>query len=124
MAEHNYLKDRLNEGLFEEEMEEVKPHFIRYLVVNQINPKMVAVNYQMVDAVIRKMAEVNPEWSMMPPIDGITQKVAIQHLKGHLNNQRRDACKNLLKKMKEMELTLEKVKIEQGEQDDGKDDME
>ena len=64
----------------------------------------------------RKMNdEINKDWKSLPPLDDIWTSEAIDHLRGHLRNQRRDNNKHLLQKIKDYKETFRSD--DQGDQD-------
>ena len=95
------LKDRLEEDLTEFELDQIKAQFVAYLADNSIDPKKQNINKELVGAIVTQMAKNNKDWKGLPPLEDIWTSEAIDHLRGHLRNQRRDNSKHLLQKIKD-----------------------
>ena len=84
----NYLKNRLEVSLFEEEVEQVTDQFTRHCLQYNLNPKFVQIDTKTVDAIISRMEAVNPEWTGLPPNQDIWGSEAIEDLKTPFRNWR------------------------------------
>ena len=61
------------------------------------------------------MAKINKDWKGLPPLDDIWESEAIEHLRSHMRNQRRDSCKPLLQKISDYKENYKSD--DQGDQD-------
>ena len=95
----NYLKNRLDVSLFEEEVEQVTDQFARHCLQYNLNPKFVQIDTKTVDAIISRMEAVNPEWTGLPPNQDIWGSEAIEDLRALLRNLKGTQCQSLLERM-------------------------
>ena len=67
-----------------------------------VEPTDQAINKPLVQAIVDRTAKVNPEWEDMPPVKDIWDTRAVEQLKWHLKNQKRDNCVPLQKKIEKI----------------------
>ena len=80
------FKDRLNQKLNDNEMLQLQKVQVELLADEGIDPAEQFITKPYVDAIIDRMAVVNPDWDELPSIKEIWSTPFVEHLKGYLRN--------------------------------------
>ena len=110
MQKLRYVKDHLDEKLDDAELTLITDKFVEHLVETNIDPRELDVDEGLVDAIIDRIARDHPKWRKLPEIERIWKTQTIQHVRGHLRNQRRGGCKPLLEKIDAYKETTDQPK--------------
>ena len=113
--EHKDVKDRLDQDLWEDELEEFAKQIPWYFAESGQEVQKMQVDKAMVAGVIKHVAVEFPDWAELPPLEEIWTTTAIQKVRRTLRNQLRaqDKLKKEVAALKPQSAVAEEVGEEQ-----------